>query len=176
MTTSYPVKVLPLPPPLCAYLTLWYSRTSLNKMVPPSIIVPIMLRPPYPHLCWTVHTCTSQDVTEESFFITCICCRRPGVLVLVNDADWELSGQLDTVLEEKDNVVFISTLHGGWHCYYASRAAENSTLVELCSLIMSCTSQEWSVLNVWCQYKCTLITNPLSWQKENDINALRSIH
>ncbi|KAF3621198.1 Ubiquitin-related modifier 1 -like protein, partial [Capsicum annuum] len=23
---------------------------------------------------------------------------RPGVLVLVNDADWELSGQLDTVL------------------------------------------------------------------------------
>ncbi|PHT93491.1 Ubiquitin-related modifier 1 -like protein [Capsicum annuum] len=38
---------------------------------------------------------------------------RPGVLVLVNDADWELSGQLDTVLEEKDNVVFISTLHGG---------------------------------------------------------------
>ncbi|PHT39886.1 Ubiquitin-related modifier 1 -like protein [Capsicum baccatum] len=38
---------------------------------------------------------------------------RPGVLVLVNDADWELSGQLDTVLEEMDNVVFISTLHGG---------------------------------------------------------------
>ncbi|KAJ8565406.1 hypothetical protein K7X08_007982 [Anisodus acutangulus] len=38
---------------------------------------------------------------------------RPGVLVLVNDTDWELSGQLETVLEEKDNVVFISTLHGG---------------------------------------------------------------
>ncbi|XP_022959206.1 ubiquitin-related modifier 1 homolog 2-like isoform X2 [Cucurbita pepo subsp. pepo] len=38
---------------------------------------------------------------------------RPGVLVLVNDCDWELSGQLDTPLEEKDVVVFISTLHGG---------------------------------------------------------------
>ncbi|XP_051124660.1 ubiquitin-related modifier 1 homolog 2-like [Andrographis paniculata] len=38
---------------------------------------------------------------------------RPGVLVLVNDCDWELSGQLETVLEEKDSVVFISTLHGG---------------------------------------------------------------
>ncbi|MBA0714898.1 hypothetical protein Golax_013840, partial [Gossypium laxum] len=38
---------------------------------------------------------------------------RPGVLVLVNDCDWELSGQLDTTLEEKDLVVFISTLHGG---------------------------------------------------------------
>ncbi|KAK8711237.1 hypothetical protein V6N13_146525 [Hibiscus sabdariffa] len=33
---------------------------------------------------------------------------RPGVLVLVNDCDWELSGQLDTTLEEKDvgNVFF----------------------------------------------------------------------
>ncbi|CAI9297493.1 unnamed protein product [Lactuca saligna] len=38
---------------------------------------------------------------------------RPGVLVLVNDCDWELSGQLDTTLENKDVVVFISTLHGG---------------------------------------------------------------
>ncbi|GMH00559.1 hypothetical protein Nepgr_002398 [Nepenthes gracilis] len=38
---------------------------------------------------------------------------RPGVLVLVNDCDWELSGQLETPLEEKDVVVFISTLHGG---------------------------------------------------------------
>ncbi|KAL2892296.1 Ubiquitin-related modifier 1-like protein 2 [Bienertia sinuspersici] len=38
---------------------------------------------------------------------------RPGVLVLVNDCDWELSGQLDTTLEEKDVIVFISTLHGG---------------------------------------------------------------
>lgn len=38
---------------------------------------------------------------------------RPGILVLVNDSDWELLGQLDYELEEGDNVVFISTLHGG---------------------------------------------------------------
>uniref|UniRef100_UPI00398EEBFD ubiquitin-related modifier 1 n=1 Tax=Pristiophorus japonicus TaxID=55135 RepID=UPI00398EEBFD len=38
---------------------------------------------------------------------------RPGILVLVNDADWELMGQLDYTLEDEDNVVFISTLHGG---------------------------------------------------------------
>lgn len=38
---------------------------------------------------------------------------RPGVLVLVNDCDWELSGQLDTTIEDKDVIVFISTLHGG---------------------------------------------------------------
>eukprot|EP00088_Acartia_fossae_P056271 TRINITY_DN65518_c0_g1_i1.p1 TRINITY_DN65518_c0_g1~~TRINITY_DN65518_c0_g1_i1.p1 ORF type:complete len:109 (+),score=20.17 TRINITY_DN65518_c0_g1_i1:30-329(+) len=38
---------------------------------------------------------------------------RPGILVLVNDSDWELLGQLDYELENDDNVVFISTLHGG---------------------------------------------------------------
>ena len=38
---------------------------------------------------------------------------RPGVLVLVNDADWELSGLEDSVIENGDKVTFISTLHGG---------------------------------------------------------------
>ncbi|XP_072096332.1 ubiquitin-related modifier 1 [Mobula birostris] len=38
---------------------------------------------------------------------------RPGILVLINDSDWELMGQLDYTLEDRDNVVFISTLHGG---------------------------------------------------------------
>jgi molybdopterin converting factor small subunit len=42
-----------------------------------------------------------------------ILCRRPGILVLVNDADWELDGQLDYRLQDGDNVAFISTLHGG---------------------------------------------------------------
>ncbi|XP_077099224.1 ubiquitin-related modifier 1 isoform X2 [Siphateles boraxobius] len=38
---------------------------------------------------------------------------RPGILVLINDADWELMGELEYQLQDKDNVVFISTLHGG---------------------------------------------------------------
>ncbi|XP_065361196.1 ubiquitin-related modifier 1 homolog [Calliphora vicina] len=38
---------------------------------------------------------------------------RPGILVLVNDTDWELLGELDYELQQKDNVLFISTLHGG---------------------------------------------------------------
>lgn len=38
---------------------------------------------------------------------------RPGILVLVNNADWELLGELDYELQEGDSVVFISTLHGG---------------------------------------------------------------
>ena len=36
-----------------------------------------------------------------------------GILVLVNDADWELLGQLEYKLEQDDTIVFISTLHGG---------------------------------------------------------------
>lgn len=38
---------------------------------------------------------------------------RPGILVLINSTDWELEGELDYVLEDKDEIVFISTLHGG---------------------------------------------------------------
>ena len=38
---------------------------------------------------------------------------RPGILVLVNDSDWELLGELDYELQEGDRVAFISTLHGG---------------------------------------------------------------
>ncbi|KAI0767459.1 ubiquitin-like modifier 1 [Fomes fomentarius] len=38
---------------------------------------------------------------------------RPGVLVLVNDTDWELEGEGDYQLKDGDEVVFISTLHGG---------------------------------------------------------------
>jgi ubiquitin related modifier 1 len=39
--------------------------------------------------------------------------RRPGILVLINDTDWELEGEEDYVLQPGDEVVFISTLHGG---------------------------------------------------------------
>lgn len=38
---------------------------------------------------------------------------RPGVLVLVNDVDWELEDTLNYRVSEGDNISFISTLHGG---------------------------------------------------------------
>eukprot|EP00382_Lankesteria_abbotti_P011121 CAMPEP_0113858026 /NCGR_PEP_ID=MMETSP0372-20130328/10843_1 /TAXON_ID=340204 /ORGANISM="Lankesteria abbotti" /LENGTH=100 /DNA_ID=CAMNT_0000834653 /DNA_START=29 /DNA_END=331 /DNA_ORIENTATION=+ /assembly_acc=CAM_ASM_000359 len=38
---------------------------------------------------------------------------RPGILVLVNDCDWELLGESDAELKEGDKVTFVSTLHGG---------------------------------------------------------------
>lgn len=38
---------------------------------------------------------------------------RPGVLVLINDADWELEGEEKYELQSGDEIVFVSTLHGG---------------------------------------------------------------
>ncbi|KAH8821504.1 ubiquitin-related modifier 1 [Xylogone sp. PMI_703] len=38
---------------------------------------------------------------------------RPGILVLINDADWELEGEEAYILQAKDNILFVSTLHGG---------------------------------------------------------------
>ena len=35
------------------------------------------------------------------------------ILVLVNDTDWELEGEGGYELKEGDEIVFISTLHGG---------------------------------------------------------------
>lgn len=38
---------------------------------------------------------------------------RPGILVLVNDADWELEGEEAYEIQPGDNILFVSTLHGG---------------------------------------------------------------
>jgi ubiquitin related modifier 1 len=38
---------------------------------------------------------------------------RPGILVLINEVDWELFGETDYAIAEGDTVTFISTLHGG---------------------------------------------------------------
>lgn len=57
---------------------------------------------------YVIHSSQSEPV-----LISCSARRRPGILVLVNDTDWELEGEGDYVLQEGDEIVFISTLHGG---------------------------------------------------------------
>jgi ubiquitin related modifier 1 len=52
----------------------------------------------------TVRTLTAPPIFRGS---------RPGILVLINDTDWELEGEGDYVLKDGDEIVFISTLHGG---------------------------------------------------------------
>jgi molybdopterin converting factor small subunit len=47
----------------------------------------------------------------------CVCIwyffSRPGILVLINDTDWELEDGIEYTLKDGDTIVFISTLHGG---------------------------------------------------------------
>ena len=38
---------------------------------------------------------------------------RPGILVLINQTDWELLGETEYEIGDGDTVTFISTLHGG---------------------------------------------------------------
>ncbi|KAM7184831.1 putative ubiquitin related modifier 1 [Rhypophila sp. PSN 637] len=59
------------------------------------------------HLCKNLMT----DPRSEMFVLDKHI--RPGILVLVNDADWELEGEEAYELQPKDNILFVSTLHGG---------------------------------------------------------------
>ena len=38
---------------------------------------------------------------------------RPGIIVLINDTDWELMDTVDYKVCDNDSFAFISTLHGG---------------------------------------------------------------
>ncbi|PVU84774.1 hypothetical protein BB559_007428 [Furculomyces boomerangus] len=38
---------------------------------------------------------------------------RPGILVLINEVDWELEDGPEYELSNNDTITFISTLHGG---------------------------------------------------------------
>ncbi|KAL5625602.1 hypothetical protein BROUX41_005662 [Berkeleyomyces rouxiae] len=38
---------------------------------------------------------------------------RPGIMVLINEVDWELEGEEECALVDEDEVLFVSTLHGG---------------------------------------------------------------
>ena len=78
-----------------------------------------------------------DNTVNQNFFTStkhpCETQVRPGILVLVNDSDWELLGELEYVVQvrfpytsqvtpcldtpnqfqEGDSITFISTLHGG---------------------------------------------------------------
>jgi len=73
------------------------------------------------------------------------CTVRPGILVLINNTDWELCGELSYCLSDNDSVLFISTLHGGWE--------PNCWLYVSCNLVV-CTRQSGS-LAANCHYKAS---------------------
>ena len=53
-----------------------------------------------------------MDCNFYKYFIKLLF-RRPGILVMINDTDWELMDKEEYELVSGDNIVFISTLHGG---------------------------------------------------------------
>jgi molybdopterin converting factor small subunit len=54
------------------------------------------------------------SISPISYNLTVFCSpSRPGILVLINDVDWELESGLDYELKDGDSILFISTLHGG---------------------------------------------------------------
>lgn len=58
--------------------------------------------------------CTSgimKDPRKELFIMDGTV--RPGILVLINDADWELEDEIQYRLQDGDRIGFVSTLHGG---------------------------------------------------------------
>jgi len=59
------------------------------------------------HLCDKV----MKDARKELFVLDGTV--RPGILVLINEADWELEGEDQYELQKGDHVMFVSTLHGG---------------------------------------------------------------
>jgi ubiquitin related modifier 1 len=54
-----------------------------------------------------------RPVLKPSSFPVADLTRRPGILVLINDADWELEGEDKYTIQKNDNILFVSTLHGG---------------------------------------------------------------
>ena len=56
-----------------------------------------------------------KSIEDLNSLSTCslIYYRRPGILVLINDADWELEGEDKYELQDGDQILFVSTLHGG---------------------------------------------------------------
>ncbi|KAK8892076.1 Ubiquitin- modifier 1 [Tritrichomonas musculus] len=67
--------------------------TTLGKL--PSLMAEKLIKPDHP-----------IDFIGENGHVL------PGILIMINDVDSEIEG-LDAVLKPKDNITFISTLHGG---------------------------------------------------------------
>lgn len=60
-----------------------------------------------------IHYLKNNHLTERAELFVENDSVRPGILVLVNDVDWEILGGENYQLKDEDNVLFISTLHGG---------------------------------------------------------------
>ncbi|GAA5891401.1 hypothetical protein JCM6882_004683 [Rhodosporidiobolus microsporus] len=94
------------------------SATTSTSTAPPERPAPVeetaegAKRTDVRFLVWWLREYLLQDRERPELFSTGESV-RPGILVLINSCDWELEGELEYELEEGDEIVFISTLHGG---------------------------------------------------------------
>lgn len=92
---------------------------SINRLLPvdrqlvmgePAWLPPQVVPSPFLILSLLKHIQTNRD---NYFTDNLHAYSRPGILVLINDADWELEGEATYALQPNDNILFVSTLHGG---------------------------------------------------------------
>ncbi|KAF8475887.1 ubiquitin-related modifier 1 [Kalaharituber pfeilii] len=92
-------------------LELMFSNKASHAIMLPSKIPgsdePTNVKYLLKYLCDELMTDTRKDLFVLDDAI------RPGVLVLINDADWELEGEEEYALQPGDRILFVSTLHGG---------------------------------------------------------------
>lgn len=81
--------------------TLFDGKKQLEIDVPPQKNIQWLLQ----ELCGRMNG--PQDLFVQDGLV------RPGVLVLINDTDWELLDEENYVIQGNDTVHFASTLHGG---------------------------------------------------------------
>ncbi|KAH8829163.1 ubiquitin-related modifier 1 [Flagelloscypha sp. PMI_526] len=66
-----------------------------------------------PNILWLIHHLRDTLLKERAELFIENDTVRPGILVLINDTDWELEGEGEYKLQDNDHIIFISTLHGG---------------------------------------------------------------
>ncbi|KAI0031516.1 ubiquitin-like modifier 1 [Vararia minispora EC-137] len=89
-------------------------RIALPAHVPSSRVPDSGSRTPRPaNITFLIHWLKDNLLKERAELFVENETVRPGILVLVNDTDWELEGEGDYELKSGDEIVFISTLHGG---------------------------------------------------------------
>lgn len=70
---------------------------------------------------------------------------KPGILVLINDADWELEGEMEYELQDGDQICLISTLHGKFGV-----GSLSGTYLEIDIVLLP--SHTHTLLNRWMMY------------------------
>jgi hypothetical protein len=87
------------------HLVMAHSKSNMLSpaMLGSPFLIVLQSVPQHLSLCITVALTDSYHLHHS----------RPGILVLINDADWELEGEASYALQPNDNILFVSTLHGG---------------------------------------------------------------